>query len=99
MDFYLHVKHFLTDLAVNAKSCLNSNYRAAVALPDNDSPMYQILFNCLIVRFRQDAMLTVKPHTPVHKNMTAMPLPAPYPVTFPSATAIAFPDRIKGSNT
>jgi len=30
MDFYLLPKRFLTDLAVNAKSCLNSNHKTAI---------------------------------------------------------------------
>ena len=44
-------------------------------------------FNFFISRLKQDAMLTVKPHIPVHRNIAAMPFPALSPTIISNISA------------
>lgn len=59
--------------------------------------LYQSRF--LILRLKQDAILIANPHIPVHRNMTAIPLPVPLPTIFPSNPAALPVEHINGSNT
>ena len=47
----------------------------------------------------RDKILMAKPQTPVHKNITAMPLPAPFPTSISKKGTTPVLERIKGSNT
>ena len=48
MDFYLATLRFLTDLAVNAKSCLNSNL-VSEEKKDAKEKMWAVLFDLSIL--------------------------------------------------
>ncbi len=66
MDFYLTAIRFLTDLAVTAKSCLNSN--KPLSKSNSGLKKYEIITGtCLPVHSANDSGLPIRaylPHTP-----------------------------------